>query len=93
MARGHLGHQVKQKLLDRVQIPRPASKDGAGRGDCPLEDKMSEKLSLILAFSQRGPCGGVAHMVEHLLCKCEVLSSNPNPTKKNKRGPCPEYLW
>jgi hypothetical protein len=28
--------------------------------------------------------GGVAQTVECLLCKCEVLSSNPCPTKKKK---------
>jgi hypothetical protein len=30
--------------------------------------------------------GGMAQAVEHLLCKCKVLSSNPSPTKKiNKK--------
>jgi hypothetical protein len=28
--------------------------------------------------------GGMAQVVEYLLCKHEVLNSNPSPTKKNK---------
>jgi hypothetical protein len=28
--------------------------------------------------------GGVAQVVQHLLCKCEALSSNPVPLKKKK---------
>jgi hypothetical protein len=28
--------------------------------------------------------GGVAKVVEHLLCKCEALSSNPSPTEVKK---------
>jgi hypothetical protein len=27
----------------------------------------------------------VAKVVEHLLCNCETLSSNPNPIKKKKK--------
>jgi hypothetical protein len=27
--------------------------------------------------------GGVTQAVDHLLCNCEALSSNPCPTKKN----------
>jgi hypothetical protein len=29
----------------------------------------------------------MAQMVEHLLCKSEALSSNPNPTKKRVSSP------
>jgi hypothetical protein len=29
--------------------------------------------------------GGVAQVIEHLLCKCETLSSNPSPTAKKKK--------
>jgi hypothetical protein len=29
--------------------------------------------------------GGVAQTIEGLLCKYEVLGSNPNPTKKRKK--------
>jgi hypothetical protein len=29
--------------------------------------------------------GGVAQVVECLLCKCKVLNSNPSPTKKKER--------
>jgi hypothetical protein len=33
--------------------------------------------------------GGIARVVEHLLCKLETLSSNPNPSqKKKKRNYC-----
>jgi hypothetical protein len=28
--------------------------------------------------------GGMVQAVEHLLCKCEALSSNYNPSPKNK---------
>jgi hypothetical protein len=28
--------------------------------------------------------GGITKAVEHLLCKCEALNSNPSPTKKIK---------
>jgi hypothetical protein len=31
--------------------------------------------------------GGVAQVVECLLCKCKAMSSNPSPTKKKKRAP------
>jgi hypothetical protein len=30
--------------------------------------------------------GGMAQAVELLLCKHKALSSNPNPTKKKKKG-------
>jgi hypothetical protein len=30
--------------------------------------------------------GNVAQAIEHLLCKCEVLSSNPNPTPPPKKA-------
>jgi hypothetical protein len=29
--------------------------------------------------------GGLAQAVEHLLCKCKALSSNPVPSKKKKK--------
>jgi hypothetical protein len=29
--------------------------------------------------------GGVAQVVEQLLCKCEALISNPSPAKKKKK--------
>jgi hypothetical protein len=29
--------------------------------------------------------GGVAHTVEHLLCKCEIMCSNPSPTRKKEK--------
>jgi hypothetical protein len=29
--------------------------------------------------------GDVAQAIEHLLCKCEALSSNHSPTKKKKK--------
>jgi hypothetical protein len=29
--------------------------------------------------------GGMAQVIEHLLCQCEALSSNPNPRKKEKK--------
>jgi hypothetical protein len=29
--------------------------------------------------------GGVAEEVEHLLCKCKALNSNPSPTKKKEK--------
>jgi hypothetical protein len=32
--------------------------------------------------------GGMAQAIEHLLCKCEALSSNPSLTKKKKNS-CP----
>jgi hypothetical protein len=28
--------------------------------------------------------GGVAQAVEHLLCKCKALNSNPSPTRRRK---------
>jgi hypothetical protein len=28
---------------------------------------------------------GVAQTIEHLLCQCEALNSNPNATKKKKK--------
>jgi hypothetical protein len=31
-----------------------------------------------------GRTGGIAQLVESLLCKCEAMSSNPTPTKKKK---------
>jgi hypothetical protein len=30
--------------------------------------------------------GGVAQAVEHLLCECEALSSNPSPTKTQNKS-------
>jgi hypothetical protein len=33
----------------------------------------------------------MAQAVECLLCKCEALSSNPNPTKKKKKTA--EHWW
>jgi hypothetical protein len=29
--------------------------------------------------------GGVVQAIEHLLCKCKALSSNPSPAKKKKK--------
>jgi hypothetical protein len=29
--------------------------------------------------------GGLVQVVEHLLCQCDALSSNPNPTKKKNK--------
>jgi hypothetical protein len=36
--------------------------------------------------------GGVAQVVEHLLCECKALSSNSNPTKRLKEMIYNKYL-
>jgi hypothetical protein len=35
----------------------------------------------------------MAQVVEHLLCTCETLSSNPSPNKKEKRKPTISWAW
>jgi hypothetical protein len=56
-------------------------------------DQEDQDLRLGLANSSQDPIskliiakwtGGVAQAIEHQLCKCEVLGSNPVPPKKKK---------
>jgi hypothetical protein len=46
------------------------------------QKKSSGKNDIHLLF---WGAGGVAQVIEYLLCKCKVWSSNPDPTKKKKK--------
>jgi hypothetical protein len=43
-------------------------------------------LMFLLKITKAKRTGGVAQVLEHLLCKREALSSNPSPIKRKKEG-------
>jgi hypothetical protein len=77
-----------QKLQNDFRVPGLTANGGfhVTYSDTLLRDKGKEKDSVHNLLSRAGRsgggAGGEAQVVEHLLCN---LSSNPSPTKKNKK--------
>jgi hypothetical protein len=51
--------------------------------DCSLRLAQANSSKYLISKKTRAKwTGGVVQAVQHLLCKCEALSSNSSPTKK-----------